>query len=81
MDFQQQIYSLEELLVKRDETIKEYEEKVKELVFQNAELLESIETKDKEIANNEVILHYLIILVNHLHLKPFYNIKHYDVTI
>lgn len=55
MDFQQQIYSLEELLVKRDETIKEYEEKVKELVFQNAELLESIETKDKEIANNEVI--------------------------
>lgn len=59
MDFQQQIYSLEELLVKRDETIKEYEEKVKELVFQNAELLESIETKDKEIANNEVIYKFL----------------------
>lgn len=54
MDFQQQIYSLEELLGKHDETIKEYEEKVKELVFQNAELLETIETKDKEIANNEV---------------------------
>ncbi|XP_065366564.1 centrosomin isoform X4 [Calliphora vicina] len=53
LDFQQQIYSLEELLVKRDETIKEYEEKVKELVFQNAELLETIENKDKEIANNE----------------------------
>lgn len=54
MDFQQQIFSLEKLLVKRDETIKECEDKVKELVFQNAELLESIETKDKEIANNEV---------------------------
>ncbi|KAM7341568.1 phosphodiesterase 4D interacting protein centrosomin isoform 9-T10 [Cochliomyia hominivorax] len=53
MDFQQQIYSLEELLMKRDETIKEYEEKVKELVFQNAELLETIENNDKEIANNE----------------------------
>ncbi|XP_065366562.1 centrosomin isoform X2 [Calliphora vicina] len=56
LDFQQQIYSLEELLVKRDETIKEYEEKVKELVFQNAELLETIENKDKEIANNERFL-------------------------
>ncbi|KAI8128670.1 Centrosomin [Lucilia cuprina] len=53
VDFQQQIYSLEELLVKRDETIKEYEEKVKELVFQNNELLETIDTKDAEIANNE----------------------------
>ncbi|XP_037813946.1 centrosomin isoform X5 [Lucilia sericata] len=53
LDFQQQIYSLEELLVKRDETIKEYEEKVKELVFQNNELLETIDTKDAEIANNE----------------------------
>ncbi|XP_037813945.1 centrosomin isoform X4 [Lucilia sericata] len=56
LDFQQQIYSLEELLVKRDETIKEYEEKVKELVFQNNELLETIDTKDAEIANNERFL-------------------------
>ncbi|XP_046809681.1 centrosomin isoform X2 [Lucilia cuprina] len=56
VDFQQQIYSLEELLVKRDETIKEYEEKVKELVFQNNELLETIDTKDAEIANNERFL-------------------------
>uniref|UniRef100_A0A1A9WV11 Centrosomin N-terminal motif 1 domain-containing protein n=1 Tax=Glossina brevipalpis TaxID=37001 RepID=A0A1A9WV11_9MUSC len=52
-DLQGQITTLDEILAKRDETIKEYEDKVKELAFQNAELLESIETKDKELASAE----------------------------
>ncbi|XP_073812668.1 phosphodiesterase 4D interacting protein centrosomin isoform X13 [Musca autumnalis] len=52
-DFQQQITKLDEILAKRDETIQEYEEKVKELVFQNAELLESVENRDLELATKE----------------------------
>ncbi|XP_061391426.1 centrosomin [Musca vetustissima] len=52
-DFQQQISKLDEILAKRDETIQEYEEKVKELVFQNAELLESVENRDLELATKE----------------------------
>lgn len=61
IDFQQQIYSLEKMLEKRDETIKEYEEKVKELAFQNAELLENVENKDKEIFKNEVSFFFFLI--------------------
>uniref|UniRef100_A0A1B0ARS6 Centrosomin N-terminal motif 1 domain-containing protein n=1 Tax=Glossina palpalis gambiensis TaxID=67801 RepID=A0A1B0ARS6_9MUSC len=57
VDVQGRMTKLDEILAQRDETIKEYEDKVKELAFQNAELLESIETKDKELANAERTLH------------------------
>ncbi|XP_017460640.1 PREDICTED: golgin subfamily A member 6-like protein 1 isoform X3 [Rhagoletis zephyria] len=50
---QSQVTKLEEIIAKRDETIKEYEEKVKELAFQNAELLEMMENKEKDMANVE----------------------------
>uniref|UniRef100_A0A1B0FPN1 Centrosomin N-terminal motif 1 domain-containing protein n=1 Tax=Glossina morsitans morsitans TaxID=37546 RepID=A0A1B0FPN1_GLOMM len=53
VDVQGRVTKLDEILGQRDETIKEYEDKVKELAFQNAELLESIETKDKELASAE----------------------------
>lgn len=59
-DLQTQITKLNEILVKRDETIKEYEDKVRELAFQNAELLEIIENKDNEIIQNEVSLVFRI---------------------
>ncbi|KAL9918159.1 phosphodiesterase 4D interacting protein centrosomin isoform 1-T1 [Glossina fuscipes fuscipes] len=55
VDVQGRMTKLDEILAQRDETIKEYEDKVKELAFQNAELLESIETKDKELANAEAL--------------------------
>lgn len=51
---QTQNNKFEEIIAKRDETIKEYEEKVKELAFQNAELLEMMENKEKDMANIEV---------------------------
>lgn len=66
-DFQQQITKLDEILAKRDETIQEYEEKVKELVFQNAELLESVENRDIEMATKEVISYSTKELRQHNH--------------
>lgn len=54
IDFQNQISKLDDSLLKRDEVIKEYEEKVKELVFQNSELLETLENRQKEAASAEV---------------------------
>lgn len=51
---QTQSKKLEDIIAKREETIKEYEEKVKELAFQNAELLEIMENKEKDMANIQV---------------------------
>lgn len=41
-------------LLRRDETIKEYEDKLKELVFENSELEELLEQKQVESAKVEV---------------------------
>ncbi|XP_017460639.1 PREDICTED: golgin subfamily A member 6-like protein 1 isoform X2 [Rhagoletis zephyria] len=65
---QSQVTKLEEIIAKRDETIKEYEEKVKELAFQNAELLEMMENKEKDMANvepNERIASFVPLLANY----------------
>lgn len=61
-DLQAQINKMDEIVAKRDETIKEYEDKVRELAFQNAELLETIENKDNEIMQNEVIFPNVVVI-------------------
>lgn len=61
-ELQAHINKMDEIVAKRDETIKEYEDKVRELAFQNAELLETIENKDNEIMQNEVIFPNVVVI-------------------